>query len=104
MGQYNGWMGIYAGGVSNPITHAIVDKNEHLVMGNELLHRDDPDEYPRPVDFYDNKQKVTSHTVTRVLAFLELSAVLPPKSDFDLHGLGAAEVFLWLFDVRCINK
>lgn len=77
-------------GVTSP---NIVDKNEHLVMGNELLHRDDPDEYPRPVDFYENKQKVTSHTVTRVLAFLELSAILPPKSDFDLHGLGAAEVF-----------
>lgn len=75
------------------ISPNIVDKNEHLVMGNELLHKDDPDEYPDPVDFYDNKQKVTSHTVTRVLTFLDKSSILPPKSAFDLHDLGAAEVF-----------
>jgi hypothetical protein len=77
-------------GVASP---NIVDKNEHLVMGNELLNKDDPEEYPVPVDFADNKQKVTSHTVTRVLAFLARSKVQSPKSDFDLNGLGAAEVF-----------
>lgn len=77
-------------GVTTP---NIVDKNEHLVMGNELLHKDDPEEYPNPVDFTENKQRVTSHTVTRVLTFLDRSSVLPPKSEFDLQGLGAAEVF-----------
>ncbi|MGO2356421.1 MAG: hypothetical protein ACTH58_17005 [Marinomonas foliarum] len=71
----------------------IVDKNEHLVMGNELLNKDDPDEYPAPVDFADNKQRITSHTVTRVLAFLYKSKIQPPKSDFDLNGLDAAGVF-----------
>ena len=77
-------------GVTSP---NIVDKNKHLVMGNELLHRDDPDDYPKPVEYLDNKQKVTSHTVTRVLAFLSRSEILPPESRFDLGTLGSAEVF-----------
>ncbi len=77
-------------GVTSP---NIVGKSEHLVMGNELLHKDDPDDYPKPIEYFEDKKRVTSHTVTRVLTFLSRSEVLPPKSNFDLGSLNAAEIF-----------
>lgn len=30
-GQYNGWMGIYAGGTAHPITQGVIDNKDHLL-------------------------------------------------------------------------
>lgn len=88
LARYNGRLGVVTPNI-------ITSRNQYLVMGNELLYRDAPVEYPEPVEFFDNKTKVTDHTVQRVITFLDKASanIQIPLSDYELGELTASDVF-----------
>lgn len=101
LARYNGRLGVVTPNI-------ITSGNQYLVMGNELLYRDSPREYPQPVDFFNDKSRVTDHTVQRVIAFLDKASanIQPPLCDYDLDGLTASGVFCGylMLDVLISNQ
>ena len=66
---------------------------ERMVMGNEVLHNHSPKEYPIPEQGAEKYVRVKEHTVSRVLACLDRSEIMPPKTGFDIAELNAGDVF-----------
>ncbi len=64
-----------------------------MVMGNEVLHKDSPSNYPKPIADNERYVRVKEHTVNRVLGCLDLSDISPPISEYDITGLNAGDVF-----------
>ena len=77
-------------GIISPST---IGDFERMVMGNEILHNHSPKEYPIPEQGAEKYVRVKEHTVSRVLGCLDRSEIMPPKTDFEIGGLNAGDVF-----------
>lgn len=75
------------------ISPNVVPEGCRMVMGNEILHKDSPSEYPQPLAQGEKFVKVREHTITRVLGCLDQSGIQPPQIDMDTNGLNAGDVF-----------
>lgn len=99
--RYEGRLGVLTENI-------ITSDSQYLVMGNELLYRDAPQEYPEPVNFSHNKSKISDHTVNRVIAFLDKASagIQPPLTDYEIDGLSASDVFCGylMLDVLISNQ
>jgi hypothetical protein len=82
--QTNGRFGV--------ITPSMISGEFRMVMGNEVLHSSSTD-YPEPFQQEGKPVRVREHTVPRVIACLDRQTILPPKSNYDLKDLNAADVF-----------
>ncbi len=66
MGQFNDWMGIYAGGVTTPITHSVIDKNDHkLKFVNKFPLDINPETWSDMVLYLNQKIGCTSKDVSK---------------------------------------
>ncbi|MGR2868397.1 hypothetical protein [Vibrio vulnificus] len=75
------------GGRYGIITPNVIPENCRMVMGNEVLHKDNP-KYPDV-----SMMRVKEHTVKRVLGVLDKQNYDLPPSPYDLTGLNAGDVF-----------
>ncbi|MBE4200895.1 hypothetical protein HJ090_00920 [Vibrio parahaemolyticus] len=71
----------------------VIPENCRMIMGNEVLHKDSPSTYPKPVKDTQQFVRIKEHTVQRVLGCFDLSGVLPPKDWDSIKGLNAGDVF-----------
>jgi hypothetical protein len=72
------------------ITKNIVPDTSVMVMGNEVLYRFDPDNYPAPDS---NKVHIKEHTIERIVQCFNKANVLPPAGNSNLPDLDAVDVF-----------
>lgn len=75
------------------VTPNIIPNNCRMVMGNEVLHKDSPANYPSPIQGQERIVRVKDHTITRVLGVLDKGEYDIPSSEYDLGDLNAADLF-----------
>jgi 3-oxoacyl-[acyl-carrier-protein] synthase-3 len=67
MGQYNSWMGIYGGGAAMPVTHEVIEKNDHQL---KFVHKFPPELNPNTWSSMINYlNDLTGHTSNDVNKF-----------------------------------
>lgn len=75
------------------VTPNIIPNNCRMVMGNEVLHKDSPANYPSPIQGQERIVRVKDHTITRVLGVLDKGEYDVPDSEYELDGLNAGDLF-----------
>lgn len=81
------------GGRYGVVTKNVIPKSSRMVMGNEVLHKKFPKNYPKPENDSKHFVHVKEHTVDRVLECLD-SKILPPNiNSYDTSDLSASDVF-----------
>jgi len=71
----------------------IVPDTCRMIMGNEVLHKDSPSNYPEPVTGNQQFVRVKEHTIKRVLGCLDISDISPPRGWEVSKTLNAGDVF-----------
>lgn len=71
----------------------IVPDTCRMIMGNEVLHKNSPSNYPEPVTGDQQFVRVKEHTINRVLGCLDNSDVLPPRNWEVSNILNAGDIF-----------
>lgn len=81
------------GGRYGIVTRNVIPKNSRMVMGNEVLHKNSPNAYPKSENDSERFVRVKEHTVNRVLGCLDSKTLPPNINSYDTSHLSASDVF-----------